>query len=101
MKTRFIFILFTLLVCAATLAAQTYDGKPETDSKFAAFIKANLGKTVFLKLSISDGDMIMNGYKGAQPMFEGRKTAGINYSFFLECPSNRNLTPIEECKEAT
>jgi hypothetical protein len=45
--------------------------------------------------------MIMNGYKGVQPMFEGRKTAGIDYSFFLECPSGRNLTPIEECKEAT
>jgi hypothetical protein len=100
MKSRIIFGFFVLIICASSVAAQAYEGRPETDSKFVAFVKANLGKTVFLKLSISDGDMIMNGYKGVQPMFEGKKTAGIDYSFFLECPGNRDLTPIEECKEA-
>lgn len=41
--------------------------------------------------------MLTDGYKGVQPMFDGKKTAGIVYSFFLECPSAENLTPIEEC----
>jgi hypothetical protein len=55
---------------------------------------------VYLKLSIADGDFVTNGYRGVQPYFEGRKTGGIVYSFFLECKSDENLTPIEECKEA-
>ncbi len=99
--------LVLLVITALTLGVSgqhkiaKYVGEPKTDSKFVSFVKSNLGKTVYLKLSISDGEMISEGYKGVQPMFDGKKTSGIDYSFFLECPNDVSLTPIEECKSAT
>lgn len=97
------FLLLIIFVASpALISAQhrKYVGSPATDSNFVSFIKKNLSKTVSLRLSISNGEMISEGYRGVQPMFEGKKTDGIDYSFFLECPSDPDLTPIEECKGA-
>ena len=96
-------ILLLIILSSISVSAQKrypkFQGNPESDSNFVDFINSNLGKTVYLKLSVSDGEFVTEGYRGVQPYFEGRKTNGISYGFFLECKSDENLTPIEECKE--
>lgn len=104
MKYRVPFVFLVLMLCSVSVWSQKsypkYLGKPETDSKFVNFIKRNSGRVVYLSLSIANGDFVVNGYRGVQPSFDGKKTGGIDYSFFLECESGSNLTPIEECKGA-
>jgi hypothetical protein len=77
MKRQIIFAVLIMALCLVSVEAQKsypkYEGKPETDSKFVNFIKRNLGKTVYLKLSITDGDFVTNGYRGA----------GLSYKKFI------------------
>jgi hypothetical protein len=107
MKGLFFSIIFAIIFLGFSTFGfgqqgnKRYSGTPATDTKFISFIMKNVGKLVTLNLSISNGEMISEGYKGVQPMFDGKKTSGIDYSFFLECPNDVNLTPIEECKAAT
>lgn len=103
MTSRKVFVLLLIILSSISIFAQKkypkFQGNPESNSNFVNFIRSNLGKTVYLKLSISNGEFVTDGYRGVQPYFEGRKTNGISYSFFLECQSDENLTPIEECRQ--
>lgn len=77
----------------------SYNGSPETDSKFVRFIIRHARQTVHLTLDIIDGEMVAEGYRGTIPYFRGKKTNGINYGVFLECPNSPDLGPIAECKD--
>lgn len=76
-----------------------YTGFPESDNVFTKFISGNLGRVVYLNLTIKDTGWITDGYRGVQPYFEGAKTNGISYSYFLECDDGRDNTEnaIAEC----
>ena len=86
-KARIIFILAIITLSTIFVQAQSnkYIGYPENDADFVAFIQKNLGKVVTLNLTLSENAMISGGYRGVQPMFDGAKTKGISYSFFIEC----------------
>ena len=93
--------LFAGFVHAQANSAK-YVGSPETDKTFASFVTKNLGRVVYLKLTIQDTQMVTMGYKGVQPYFEGAKANGIFYSYFLECSGkiSENQNPIDQCKDA-
>lgn len=99
-------IVLSLLTLISIVQAQSkntgkYIGSPEKDADFIFFIQKNLGKVVFLKLSLSDNAMISQGYKGVQPSFDGVKVKGISYSFFLECKgaAYNNRTQEYQCAD--
>jgi hypothetical protein len=99
--------LFLTLLCVGFADAQsktkqtsspTYTGAPETDKAFAPFISKNLGRVVYLNLTIEDTGWITDGYRGVQSMINGAKTNGIDYSYFLECDQNPDAdTAIGQC----
>ena len=103
---KLILCLVVTLLCIGFVHAQsktkrasssTYLGSPETDKAFTLFITKNLGRVVYLKLTNITGD-ITEGYKGVQSTFDGAKTNGIAYSYFLECDENPDSeTAIGKC----
>lgn len=104
MKTRIILLLLLLAIGSMAAIAQkrppAFTGNPGTDSAFITFIKKNIGRTVRLELQIDDGEYLTQGYRGTIPMFDGKRTGGIYYSFFLECSGDRHPV-IERCKNIT
>jgi hypothetical protein len=100
--------LIVMLFCVGFIYGQKktgsarYTGSPETDKAFTTFISRNLGRVVYLNLTIRDTGWITDGYRGVQSYFEGAKTNGISYSYFLECDDGRDDTEsaISECGNA-
>lgn len=104
MRKLFSCIVVILSCIGATYAQKKtgsgrYSGFPETDKAFTTFISRNLGRVVYLNLTIKDTGWVTDGYRGVQPYFEGAKTNGISYSYFLECDDGRDNTEnaIAEC----